>query len=132
MNACHGAVTTSSGVLFVEEVLYVFECGSRRKVGRCGRYLIRGNASTSRGAIGKEDWDVFLFLLVGELCVAGGEGFNGFAQDILASLSDNLFGRPAFLCDGVVAGVPVFACSGLTSGGRVPVVVEEALFHVGC
>ena len=72
-------MTAGFGVFFVEEVLYVFECGARGKVGRCGRDLGFGDASTSNGTIREEDWDVLLFLLVGELCVAGGESFDGFA-----------------------------------------------------
>ena len=102
---------------------YVFECGAHRKVCCCGGNLCVGDASTSGGTARKEDWDVLLFLLVGELGVGGGKSFNGFAQYVLSGFSDNLFGRPAVFCEGVVAGVPVVTCSCLTPGGCVPIVV---------
>ena len=69
-------------------------------------------------------------LLVRELSVAGCEGFDGFAQNVLSGFGDDLFGRLAVLRDGVGASVSALACSGLASGGYVSDMVEEALSHV--
>jgi hypothetical protein len=70
-------------------------------------------------------------LLVCELCAAGCEVFDGFAQNVISGFGDDLFGCLSILRDGFGACVSVVSGSGLTSGSHVAIVVEETLPHVG-
>ena len=71
--ACHGAVSSSFGVLFVEEALDVFKREAGWQLGCRGGNFSFGDASYACGTCREENGNEVLFLLIREMRVAGCE-----------------------------------------------------------
>ena len=72
-------MSSSFGVLFVEEALDVFKREAGWQLGCRGGNFSFGDASYACGTCREENGNKVMFLLVCEMCVAGREGFDGVA-----------------------------------------------------